>query len=693
MILEYTKIHADLLAEVQKDVLGNFIFSFICIIFAGVFGLQVSSRLAKPLEALKQAVKEIAAGNYDVTVSVGTSDEVGVLGGAFNKMGATLKENHAKLKEIQTTLQVRIEKEQAANVALELVIFEHAKSEKNLRESEERYRQIVELSPDAICIESGGIVAFANRACAALLGVETAAEIVGKEVIDFIHPDSLENAQQRKRQVRETDNPTQMLEAKLIRVDGTVIDVEGVAGPFLFNGKLATQLLMREITERKRAAERLTYLAQYDSLTALPNRSLFHDRLDQSMARTRRSKGRLALMFLDLDRFKEINDSHGHAIGDAVLQAVARLFTESFRDVDTIARLGGDEFTVIVDQINDMEQVATVAERIRTTLSAPLILSGTEIFVTASIGIAIYPANGASLEEMIKAADAAMYRAKQDGRNTYAFFNSEMNAEASKRLNMSNLLRRALERDELILHYQPKVSVQDGTITGMEALVRWNSNEQGFLSPAEFIPLAEETGLIVPIGEWVLRTACLQNKAWQLIGVRPVTVSVNLSPRQFQQQNLVEMVASILAETGLEPRFLEFEITESMIMRDAEGATLKLERLSRLGVKLSIDDFGTGYSSLAYLKKFPVQTLKIDRSFVRDIAIDPSDASIVQAIIAMAKSLKLQVIAEGVETIEQLSFLKKLQCDEYQGYYFSRPVTADQLVTLLIDTQPPRAAA
>ena len=668
VILEYTSILDSLLSEVRAAMYWNLIFGVVCILFAGALGFRVASRVAKPLEELQHGVQAIAGGNYDTTVQVRSNDEIGALGGAFNKMAVELKESHAKLSAYQSE--------------------QRAQSEKKLGESEERYRQLVELSPDAICIESGGNIVFANRACATLLGAGGSADIIGRPAINFIHPDSLEAVNQHRRQVKETKLQSALLEAKLIRLDGTAVDVEGVAGPFLYEGRLATQLVIREITARKEAAERLSYLAQYDSLTALPNRSLFRDRLERAIARARRGNNQLALMFLDLDRFKEINDSLGHTTGDEVLQAVARLFRESLRDVDTIARLGGDEFTIILDDIKGMGQVITVAERIRKMLSAPLLIHGAEVFVTTSIGIAIYPMNGESIEALTKAADAAMYRAKEEGRNTHAFFDSEMNAEAAKRLHMTNLLRHALERRELLLYYQPKVSIHGGKVTGAEALARWNSKELGFVPPGEFIPLAEETGLIGEIGEWVLRTACAQNKAWQVEGLAPLAVAVNLSARQFQQKDIVEMVAGVLAETGLEPRFLELEITESMIMRDAERTIIVLEKLNRLGVQLSIDDFGTGYSSLAYLKKFPVHTLKIDQSFVRDLALDADDASIVKAVIAMAKSLGLGVIAEGVETAEQLSFLAKLHCDEYQGYYFGKPAPAEQFVKMLRSRNP-----
>jgi len=434
--------------------------------------------------------------------------------------------------------------------------------------------------------------------------------------------------------------------------------------------------ISEDITERKRAEEQLKHLAQYDSLTGLPNRNLFRDRLSLTMARARRSGRMLALMFLDIDRFKEINDSLGPTVGDEVLQATAGLLRQSLRDVDTIARLGGDEFTIIIENLAHADQASFVAQKIQKALADPLVTQGREIFVTASIGITLYPGDAADLDSLLQAADIAMYRAKEEGRNTYAFYAREMNARAVERLKMENLLRYAIERQELLLHYQPKVAVATGKIVGAEALCRWNSRELGRVPPSDFVPLAEKSGLIAPIGEWVLRTACSQSKAWQDEGLPPILMSVNLSPRQLRQKDLVEMVAAVLDDARLPAHLLELEITESMIMQESENVTAILRRLHELGIQLSVDDFGTGYSSLAYLKRFPVQKLKIDQSFVRDLTTDADDASIVKAVVVIAKSLGLKVVAEGVETQAQLAFLSKLECDEYQGYYFSEPVPA-----------------
>jgi len=557
------------------------------------------------------------------------------------------------------------------------------KNAARLRQTEERYRQLVELSPDAIFILTEGKVVFANGACARLFGAAAAEELIGKDTFELIHAGGHDSGQHRHR-IAEIGQSKSPIEMQIVRLDGAAVDVEVTAGPHVYEGKPAMQVVLRDITERKKSAERLTYLAQYDTLTGLPNRNLFHDRLSLAVAKAKRSGQMLALMFMDLDRFKEINDTLGHATGDKVLQAAAALLRKSLREVDTVARLGGDEFTIILENIADAGHVTAIAEKIRQALAGPIITEGGhDVFITGSIGITLYPRDADNIDALLQAADVAMYQAKEEGRNTYAFYAPDLNAQAAGRLQMEGLLRRALEREEFVVHYQPKVDVQSGRITGMEALIRWNSNELGLVSPGQFIPVAEKSGLIVAIGAWVLKAACAQNKAWQDQGFPSLLVSVNLSPRQFREKNLVEMIAGVLADTGLEPRFLDLEITEGMVMHNAETAIALLERLHRLGIQLSVDDFGTGYSSLAYLKRFPVQTLKIDQSFVRDLTVAGNDTGIVKAIIAMAESLKLGVVAEGVETREQLACLASLHCGQYQGYYFSKPVPAADFVRIL----------
>jgi diguanylate cyclase (GGDEF)-like protein len=419
----------------------------------------------------------------------------------------------------------------------------------------------------------------------------------------------------------------------------------------------------------------------------LPNRALFRDRLAQSLARSRREGHLLGVMFLDLDRFKEVNDNLGHSAGDELLVQVASRLKENLRDVDTISRLAGDEFTFIVEDVERVDQLTTVAERVLDLFRNPVIAAKQEIYVTGSIGIAISSDGPQTVDELLKNADIAMYHAKSEGRNNFQVYSDAEHAVSSEKLGMETKLRRAIEREEFVLAYQPQVDIRSGRIVGIEALIRWQSSELGMVPPGRFIPLAEETGLIVPIGEWVLRTACEQNRRWQAAGLPPVVVSVNLSPRQFRQRDLLGTVLAILDDVRLDPHFLEFEITETTVMQRADEAAVLLAQLSETGVRLAIDDFGMGYSSLSYLKRFPAQKLKIDQSFVRDISTDKDDAAIVGAIVAMARSLALEVVAEGVETREQLDFLRKLDCDQYQGYLFSRPVAPEEIALLL--AKPP----
>ncbi|TSA17050.1 MAG: EAL domain-containing protein [Betaproteobacteria bacterium] len=434
---------------------------------------------------------------------------------------------------------------------------------------------------------------------------------------------------------------------------------------------------------RSQAEERVHHLAHYDELTGLPNRSMFNQRLSHALAQARRSDNALAVLFIDLDRFKNINDTLGHEAGDAVLKEVALRLQSCLREVDTVGRLGGDEFVVLIEGLPEPLQVAAVAQKILAAVVKSIIIGAQEFNITTSIGISNYPDDSNDMQGLLKNADIAMYRAKAQGKNNYQFYSAQMNVHTIERLALESDLRHALERDEFLLHYQPKVDIASKRITGMEALLRWQRPGLGLVPPMQFIPLAEETGLIVPIGEWVLRTACAQNKAWREQGLPPLRVAVNLSARQFAHENLLHDVARVLRTTGMDASALELEITESMVMHDPERAVELLGKLKAMGIHLSIDDFGTGYSSLSYLKRFPLDSLKIDRSFIRDIPGDADDAAITRAIIAMAQSLRLTVIAEGVELEDQLTFLREHDCDEMQGYHFSKPLPGDEFLTLL----------
>ena len=440
--------------------------------------------------------------------------------------------------------------------------------------------------------------------------------------------------------------------------------------------------------ERQRAAQRIEYLANHDGLTGLPNRVSFSQTLEQAIHSARRFARRFAVLFIDLDRFKIINDTLGHQAGDTLLKEMARRIREGLRASDFVARLGGDEFVVLVQEICDVEHVAIVARKLLAALMQPVIILGQECRVTASIGISMFPTDARDEQALMKNADAAMYVAKDEGKNTFHFYSEEIKTESRERLSLEASLQQALEREEFFLHYQAKLELSSGAITGVEALLRWLHPTLGLVSPAQFIALAEETGLIVPIGKWVLKTACEQNVAWQRAGLPPVRMAVNLSPRQFADENWLRHLAAVLEETGMAPDLLELEITESMVMGNVDRAARQLGAIKAMGVRLAIDDFGTGYSSLAQLKRFPIDTLKIDRSFIQAIPHDAEDVAIAKAIIAMGKALGLTVVAEGVETLEQETFLREHDCDQTQGYYFSRPVSHDQFAQLLLRNSP-----
>ena len=472
----------------------------------------------------------------------------------------------------------------------------------------------------------------------------------------------------------------------LIRRDGGEAAIEDSAAPIHdLNGQITGAVIVfHDISAAQAMAAKMAHLAQHDSLTNLPNRVLLNDRITQAIAFAKRHRTHLAVLFLDLDNFKHINDSLGHEIGDKLLQSVAQNLSACVRGSDTVSRLGGDEFVVLVTEDKYAEDAAVTADKILAALAAPHSIAQQALQVTTSIGISVYPADGQDAETMIKNADTAMYQAKEKGRNNYQFFKSDMNVRAVERQVIEADLRRALERQEFVLHYQPKVNIATGMITGAEVLLRWMHPVWGMMLPDRFVPIAEDCGLIVPIGRWVLREACAQARRWEDAGLKLASVAVNISAQEFHSKDFVEGVLGILAETGLEPGCLQLEITESALMRDAESSTAILQQLKNIGVQLAVDDFGTSYSSLSYLNQFPIDVLKIDGSFVNEIGSPNGNGIIVKAIIAMGTSLKQRVVAEGVEEQAQLAFLIAQHCEEGQGYLFSRPLIAEQFAALLV---------
>jgi diguanylate cyclase (GGDEF)-like protein/PAS domain S-box-containing protein len=464
----------------------------------------------------------------------------------------------------------------------------------------------------------------------------------------------------------------------LIRRDGVESAIEDSTAPIHDRSGQVTGAVMvfHDVSTARALTLKLAHIAQHDTLTDLPNRALLNDRLTQAIAQAQRHHTALSLLYLDLDRFKHINDSLGHLVGDQLLQTVALRLTECVRATDTVCRLGGDEFVILLSEVAHEQDAAVSAEKILQSLRKPCVLSDHELHVTASIGIVVHPGDGIAIEALLQNADSAMYEAKNRGRNNYQFYRSELNSTASERQSLESGLRHAIERRELHLDYQPIVNLSTGAIAGVEALIRWRHPKMGLVLPNLFISIAEESGLIVPIGNWVLREACRQAKVWQDAGLPDIRLAVNISAVELRSKEFVAGVAAILKETGFDPKCLELELTETFLMQDSKSTSLVLGAIKALGVQLALDDFGTGYSSLSYMRRFPIDTLKVDRSFVRDLTMDASDASVVSAVINMGKSLHMRVVAEGVEALDQVVFLKEHGCPEAQGYHFSRPVAA-----------------
>jgi diguanylate cyclase (GGDEF)-like protein/PAS domain S-box-containing protein len=538
-----------------------------------------------------------------------------------------------------------------------------------------------------ICTDVGGKVTFLNPVAEKLTGWSLQ-DAAGRPMVDVFQvldatsrettPNPMEKAVEQNQVVHLASN------CVLIRRDGHEVPIEDCVAPIHdLEGKVAGAVIVfRDVSAARAMTAHIAHTAQHDFLTGLPNRMLLNDRVGQAIAAAQRHEKQVAVLFLDLDGFKHINDSLGHPTGDRLLQSIAWRLVECVRGADTVSRQGGDEFVVLLSELEQPEDAAHTARRMLQVVAEAHSIDQHDLHVTTSIGVSVYPDDGLDAETLIKNADTAMYQAKENGRQSYRFFKPAMNVRAVERQSIEESLRRALEREEFALHYQPKIDLRTGAIAGAEALLRWTHLTHGLVSPARFIPVAEDCGLILPIGAWVLREACAQARAWVDAGLPVATMAVNVSAMEFRNESFLRNLTAILAETGFDPRSLELELTESVLMRHAESTASILQSVRERGVQVAVDDFGTGYSSLSYLRKFPVDALKIDQSFVRQIS-GGEDTTIVTAVIAMARSLKLRVVAEGVETVGELTFLRAHQCDEAQGYYFSRPVPPQQFATLL----------
>lgn len=563
-----------------------------------------------------------------------------------------------------------------------------------LQDSQARVRLVLDSTSEAIFgTDTKGICTFANPASLRMLGYAHESDLVGRPIHALIHhtyPDgrhypveecAIRIATQAGRE-HHCNNEYHW------RADGTSFPVEYWSRPMYKDGELIGSVVaFNDITQRKLAEEELHQLAYYDNLTGLPNRQLFNDRLHQAIGDAKRRHRQVALMLLDLDRFKVVNDTMGHEAGDILLQEISARLKRSVRVNDTVARLGGDEFALIFTDVEESRYIGQCAQKVLAQFDTPIIIGGREVFSGASIGIALYPSDTIDADELLKFADSAMYHAKELGRNNYQFYSHKMTASANERLQMETDLRHAIEHNEFLLHYQPLVDSRSGRPTGVEALIRWNDPSGKLIPPLSFIPLAEDTGLIVPIGKWVLETACVQLRQWHDAGHPALTMSVNVATRQFRDVTFVDTVRQAIQESGIPPQSLELEITESILLESSDDTLNTLNKLKQLGVTLAIDDFGTGYSSLSYLKRFPIDRVKIDRSFVRDLAAESDDLAIVRAIIALAQAMRLSVIAEGVETEAQLALLQSEKCHAYQGYLFSKPMDAESIYQKFLPPQ------
>jgi diguanylate cyclase (GGDEF)-like protein/PAS domain S-box-containing protein len=561
-------------------------------------------------------------------------------------------------------------------------ITRHRAAEQAARESEDRLRKFAEAAQAGIVFHEDGVITDCNDAILRLTGYKYA-ELVGSEIIKYVAPERREEALEMVRRGHERP-----YESEIIAKDGTRIPVEFEGRVMPFKGKVYRLSVVRDIRRRRASQARIDYLAHHDLLTGLPNRALLHDRLEFVLANAKRRCTHAAVLFIDLDNFKTVNDSLGHMAGDALLKIIAERIPRALRSVDVVSRHGGDEFLVVLPDLDGDQGPVPVAEKLLAIISEPMDLEGQSISVSPSIGISVFPRDGVTADALIKNADAAMYLAKGRGRSNYQFFNETLSLAAYRALTLETRMREAIRDNAFVLHYQPQLRVDTGVVTGVEALIRWPQKDGSFIPPGDFIPVAEQRALIRPIGSWVLRQACRQNREWQLAGLPPVPVAVNLSAVQFRQKNLIVEVARVLDETELDPEYLAFELTESMLMDDAAEMARQLEGLKALGVKLAIDDFGTGHSSLMHLKRFPIDKLKIDRTFVRDTPEDPDDVAITAAIIDLARNMGITSIAEGVDRQEQLDFLRSRGCEEAQGHLFCRAMPPEDIADWLRRPHP-----
>ncbi len=608
----------------------------------------ISRAIEDAIQGLRAGALRVSAGNLDHQIEVHSRDELGELAGIFNDM-----------------------------------VRHRRHAEEELRSATEFRERVMHSATNAIyVIDLQGHFTMVNPRTSEITGY-SARQLIGTAYAGVIAPELVESVAERFNKILRDGISLRGEETEILRADRTRVAISFSAGPLYRDGRISAVVgTAEDITERKHVEAYIRHSAQHDALTGLPNRTLLLDRLDVAMRQSRRNGSRVAALMIDLDNFKRINDSLGHQFGDQLLLHVSEQLKASIRDIDTVSRLGGDEFVIVLTDVEGREQLAPLIAKITDAISTPVTIDGHELLVTPSIGGCFYPEDGDSTSALLKHADVAMYHAKSAGRSNIQWFTGVMLQETVDRLALGSALRRAVENGELCMHYQPEICLKSGRVVGMEALMRWKHPERGMVPPNRFIPVAEETGQIVALGQWALNTACHEAARIQRRTGQPLVLAVNVSPRQFQQQGWLEVVRSALRQSGLAPQHLELEITESMLMRNPEESVAVLHHLRAFGVTVVIDDFGTGYSSLSYLTRLPIDKIKIDRSFVRDLATDAADATVINAIIAMARSLNIRVIAEGVETQAQQAYLRERGCDEAQGFYYGAAVPVDRFPSL-----------
>jgi diguanylate cyclase (GGDEF)-like protein/PAS domain S-box-containing protein len=641
-------------------------------LFAVFLGLliyaTVSIFVIKPLLRLSRAADQLALGDFSADLPPDTGDELGRLVRTFSTMRESRKSVEIELNNL--------------NTSLESIVMSRISE---LRESEAYIHAVLDNASEGIIViaEAGAIISF-NTAAEKIFGY-CSKDVIGQDFNILISSEVSDLSGKYHRYNEESENTFFGVAREVIglKKDYSAFPLELKTTQVHIQDKLLFITTARDITDRKDAEQRISYMASHDALTSLPNRTLLQDRVQQTLVHNQRRNLQAAVLFIDLDKFKIINDSLGHDVGDELLKEAAARQVAEVRSEDTVARQGGDEFIILLSTISNPQDAAIIAQKLIDSLCKPFFIKGKELLISASIGIAIFPDDGSNIDSLLKNSDIAMYHAKESGRSNFQFFSAKMNQQAAEKQALSVDLRHATERNELFLVYQPVIDMLSGAICGMEVLLRWQHPLHGLISPVKFIPLAEETGLILPIGEWVIRTACKQMAEWKQAGQSVPRLAINLSPQQFRQKFLANTIAEILKETNTDTSQIGIEITESMLVHNIDEVVETLLNLSNMGLEISIDDFGTGYSSLSYLKRFPINKLKIDKSFIDDIATHPDDAAIVKAIIAMAHGLSMKVVTEGVETAEQLEFLREQGCEQYQGYIFSKPLLPAVALQLL----------